>query len=354
MATITQSDGSCLTDHEHKAGALWASFKERLGTSEFTAIQYNLASLFQHMQLSPMEDLDSPFSMEEIIAVLKDMPRDHAPGPDGFNGMFIKKCWNIIKDDFVRLCKDFESGDLDISSINGSLITLIPKNDSPQSVNDYRPISLLKYSVKFLTKLLANRLQRVILSVIHENQYGFIKGRTIQDCLAWAYQFLHICHKPKKEIVILTLDFEKAFDKVEHEVILQVLAHKGFPTKWVDWMRCILTSGSSSVLLNGIPGKSFQCKRDVRQGDPLSPFLFVMAADLLQSVVNDAANNNIIAHPLGPDFGGPYPIIQYADDTLLIMPADAAELIALKDILSVFCFIHRFKGKLQQVFYCAN
>lgn len=77
------------------------------------------------------------------------------------------------------LCKDFEDGNLDISSINGSFITLIPKMDSPQGVNDFRPISLLNYSVKFLTKLLANRLQRVILSVIHENQYDFIKGRTI-------------------------------------------------------------------------------------------------------------------------------------------------------------------------------
>lgn len=225
---------------------------------------------------------------------------------------------------------------MDVSSINGSLITLIPKKDSPQFINDYMPISLLNYSVKFLTKLLANRLQRVVLSVIHTNQYGFIKGRTIQDCLAWAYQFLHICHKSKGQIVILKLDFEKAFDMVEHEVILQMFLHKGFFSKWVDWMRCIVTSESSSVLLNGIPGRSFQCKRGVRQGDPLSPLLFVMVADLLHSVVNQAAHNNVLSHPLGGNFGGDYPIIQYVDDTLLVMPADEAQLLALKEILAVF------------------
>lgn len=82
-------------------------------------------------------------------------------------------------------------------------------------------------------------------------------------------------------------------------------------------MDMILSSGSSSVMLNGVPGRPFKCKRGVRQGDPLSPLLFVVAADLLQSIVNKAANDNVLAHPLGNTFGGDFPIIQYADDTLI-------------------------------------
>lgn len=180
ISELHLSDGSILKDHDKKSRALWLAYKGRLGVSEFTKILYDLSTLLQQ-ELLP--DLDGPFTIEEIDAVLKDMPMDHAPGLDGFNGVFIKKCWLLIRDDFIRLCRDFHSGNPDISSINGSLITLIPKKDHPQTVNDYRPISFLNYSLKFLTKLLANRLQHIILQVVHSNQYGFIKGRTIQDCL---------------------------------------------------------------------------------------------------------------------------------------------------------------------------
>ena len=135
--------------------------------------------------------------------------------------------------------------------------------------------------------------------------------------------------------MILKLDFFKAFDTVEHDLILKLLHHKGFDSKWIGSSRELLSSGTSSVILNGVHGKQFTCKRGVRQGDPLSPLLFVLAADLLQTLVNNMLRNGVISLPIethDPDF----PIVQYADDTLLIVPAVDSQLLAVKEMLQDF------------------
>ena len=111
------------------------------------------------------------------------MPADKAPGPDGFNSQFLKTCWHIIKEDIYQLCHDFHEEKLNLESINMGYITLIPKVGSPETVNEYRPITLLNSCLKLITKVLANRLQKVILKIVHKNQYGFLKGRTIQVAL---------------------------------------------------------------------------------------------------------------------------------------------------------------------------
>jgi hypothetical protein len=117
--------------------------------------------LFQLDQLLVHHDLQqlvAPFTIQELDAIAQDLPIDKAPGPDGFNGLFFKRCWSLIKYDIYRLCADFYDNIADLKSINYSYITLVPKKPNPEKVSDFRPISLLNSTMKFLTKILANRL----------------------------------------------------------------------------------------------------------------------------------------------------------------------------------------------------
>jgi hypothetical protein len=167
-----------ISDHNGKADILWKAFKERMGTSENLSMKFNLNDLFgDSLDRQMLDKLESPFSDKEIEDTIAHLPNEKSPGPDVFNNEFIKACWPISGSDIKCLIQDFFEEKIGLESINDSLITLIPKTESPSSANDFRPISLLNSVLKIVTKLLANRLQNVILKLVHKNQYGFLKKK---------------------------------------------------------------------------------------------------------------------------------------------------------------------------------
>jgi hypothetical protein len=116
--------------------------------------------------------------------------------------------------------------------------------------------------------------------------------------LAWAFEYIYQCQQSKQEIVIIKLDFTKAFDTIKHSTIIQMMKGFGFNEPWLQWTENILSTTTTFVLLNRVSGKQLACKRGVQQGDPMSSMSFVMAAELLQCIINKAHHMGLIQIPI--------------------------------------------------------
>jgi hypothetical protein len=159
--------------------------------------------------------LIKPFSEFEVKAAVWECDSYKSPGPDGVNFRFIKESWEDIKGDVMRFISDFHQNGKLTRGINSTFIALIPKVDSPQRVQDFRPIALVGCMYKILSKLLANRLRMIIGRVVSETQTTFMKGRQILDGILIANEVVDEAKKNNKELMLFKVDFEKAYDSVD-------------------------------------------------------------------------------------------------------------------------------------------
>lgn len=187
---------------------------------------------------------------------MKDLPTDRATSSDGFNGLFYKVAWPIIKDDVINTLNAFWS--LDARSfhlLNDAFMVLLRKKQAPNCLKDYRPISLMHSFSKLLTKCLARRLQPKLESLVAYNQSAFIEGRIIHDNFRVVQLTCCWLHSRKSPAVLLKVDIAKAFDSVAWPFLLEVLQHVGFPRRWTNWISILLSTASTRVIVNGRPGR---------------------------------------------------------------------------------------------------
>ena len=272
---------------------------------------------------------------------------DKSPGPDGFTSAFLKACWGIIKKDIMEAANAFHCLRLNsLQLINSANIILIPKKDGADTVGDFRPISLIHSFVKVITKTLALRLQKYMPSIVSQCQSAFIKTRSIHDNFMAVRTAARRYHRNKTPALFLKLDITKAFDSVRWEYLLNLLQRLGFPQRWRDWIAALLSTSTSRLLLNGVPNPSIRHGRGLRQGDPLSPLLFVIAIDPLHRILELATEMGALTKLRGKS---PHlRISMYADDAALFVAPLQDDIRTLANILNSFGEVTGLKTNFQK------
>ena len=254
-------------------------------------------------------------SAEECLVSLKTMESGKSPGTDGLPAEFYKIFWNDVSTFLIdALNMSFSKGCLSISQRRG-LITLLPKKNKPrQYLKNWRPITLLNCDYKIAAKTIATRLKKVLPHLINNDQTGFLKGRFIGENIRLINSVIDYAEKQNIPGLLLFVDFEKAFDTLEWTFVEKTLFFYNFGESIKSWIKLFYTNITSCIQNNGWSSDFFQLGRGVRQGCPLSPYLFILCVEILANAVrnNDGIKGICISET-------ECKISQYADDTTLIL-----------------------------------
>jgi hypothetical protein len=282
-----------------------------------------------------LRSLDVQFTEDEIKAAVFDLHDEKAPGPDGFIGKFFKRFWALIKEDLVAAIQQlyYLRGN-NWKLLNSAHIVLLPKILASVHASDYRPVSLLHSFAKIFCKILANRLGPELQRLISCTQSAFIRGRSIQDNFLYVQNTIRDAHKRNIPLIFLKLDFAKAFDTVGWPYLIDVMKAYGFGQRWRDIISVLLASSTSRVILNGLPGPAFAHRKGFRQGDPLSPMLFILAMDPLLRILEQATTQGVLV-PI-PRNAARMRASLYADDAAIFTTPDCRQIEAIIRILETF------------------
>jgi hypothetical protein len=223
--------------------------------------------------------------------------------------------------------------------VNHIAIVMIPKKNDPEELKDFRPISLCNVIYKVVSKCIANRLRQILDMIISPTQSAFIPGRLISDNALMAFECIHAIQTggvARSKFCAYKLDMAKAYDRVDWSFLEGVLAKLGFHSKWIRWVMACVTSVRYSIRFNGHMLDSFSPSRGLRQGDPLSPYLFLFVADglscLIRKEIDAGALHELKICRRAPGISHLF----FADDSLLFFEASVQQATVIKSILDIY------------------
>lgn len=281
----------------------------------------------------------SSFTQEEVKAALFNIGDLKAPGPDGLHAVFYKRFWNMLGTDLVEEVLEAVNSSKIPEGWNSPTIVLIPKVENLEQVTQFRPISLCNVVYKVISKMLANHLKMLLPEIISYHQSTFVPGRLITDNILIAYESRHAIKrkKGKRGLCAVKLDKHKAYDRVEWTYLKRIMLKMGFFQRWVNLiMECVQTV-DYRVCFNGMETETIKPTRGLRQGDPLSLYLFLLVAEGLLGMLKGAEERGEIE---GVRVCRGVPMIShllFADDSLILMHADKKNADNLQAILNRYC-----------------
>lgn len=319
---LKAESGDWITDSSVLSSMATAYFQHLYSLSNNAPAFALSIGLFPKLPESTLAALQTEISLDEVKSALFEMKPLKAPSIDGIHALFYQSQWEIVHASLLDFVRNTISGVPLDRSLNHTLISLIPKVDNPNLLSELRPISLCTVPYKLVPKVIANRLQHILPSLIGPYQASFIKGRSIIDNIIIAQEMVHSMKKKqgKGGWLAIKVDLEKAFDQLRWDFIHETLLDSGLPTSLVCTIMDCITSSSIQVLWNGAPGPSFLPRPGIHQGDPLSPYIFILCMERLsQSILGSVGKKVWKPIKLGR-YEEPLTHLFFADDLLIFWP----------------------------------
>ena len=285
-------------------------------------------------------DVSEKFTMRFTPAEIKDaffsLPKNKTCGPDGFSPEFFMSCWSVVGPEITEAVLEFFSSGSLLKQWNTTSLVLIPKITNASRTTDFRPISCLNTMYKVISKLLAGRLKTILPSVISNAQSAFLPGRLLAENVLLATDLVKGYNSQVPEHrAMLKVDIRKAFDTVRWDFIIAALRALSIPEKFVMWINECITTPSFSVSVNGVSGGFFTSTRGVRQGDPLSPYLFVLAMEALSRLLHSRFQAGWISyHPKTAELQISH--LMFADDVMIFFDGSCNSLQGISECLNDF------------------